>query len=297
MPNETCFFIAYVIAFVLEISRYASSKESPRRWASWAAFAMMAVALVTHSLSLVDRVATSWAGNQFTAFRSWHDWGFLVAWLIALASFWMSCRRSDKQIGLFVLPIILAIVGLAVAFPSSSTIATSTSPASFWRLVHSAAMLVGTMLVALGFAFAMMYFVQERRLKHLGTTANKLRLPSLEYLQSIGRKCILGSALAVGFGVISGAIMNLTQDGQIAWTDRGIVFSGGLFIWLSVAALLQWVSSNRGRGEWTAILSVLSFVIVVAALAVVMSAPHGSKKSSSLSPSQENRVACQRWLA
>jgi hypothetical protein len=289
MPNETCFLIAYVLAFIMEAARFASSGDSVRRWTSWIAFAMMGLAIVTHSLYLIDRVWNSWSGIQFTAFRSWHDWGFLAAWLIASASFWISCRRSDKQIGLFVLPIILAIVGLAVVFPSESPIATSNSSATFWRLTHSAAMLIGTMLVALGFAFAMMYFVQEWRLKHLGSSANTLRLPSLEYLQSIGRKCILGSALAVGFGVISGAIMNFTQDGQVAWTDRGILFSGGLFIWLSIAALLQWVSSNRGRGEWTAILSVLSFVIVVAALAVVMSAPHGS------SPPTLSVPGMQRW--
>jgi hypothetical protein len=131
------------------------------------------------------------------------------------------------------------------------------------------------MLVALGFAIALMYFVQASRLKRIGTSANALRLPSLEYLQSMGRQCILGSAGAVGFGVVTGAIMNLVQSGQIDWTNRGILFSTALFVWLSLAALLQWASSHRGRGEWTAILSVLSFVIVVAALAVVMSTPHG----------------------
>lgn len=291
MPNETCFLIAYVLAFAMEAARFASSGDATRRWTSWSVFVMMGLAIITHSLYLIDRVWNAWSGSQFTAFRNWQDWGLLVAWLIALACFWMSLRRSDKQIGLFVLPIILAIVGLSVVFPSQSPIATSTSSASFWRLTHSAAMLLGTMLVALGFAFAMMYFVQEWRLKHLGSSGNTLRLPSLEYLQTIGRKCILGSALAVGFGVISGAIMNFTQDGQVAWTDRGIIFSGGLFVWLSIAALLQWVSSNRGRGEWTAILSVLSFVIVVAALAVIISAPHGSNPSSLAPP------VFARWFA
>lgn len=291
MPNETCFLIAYLLAFLAELTRFVFSGERVRRWSPFATTAMMALALLTHSLYLIDRIWNSSVGNQVAVFRSWHDWGFLAAWLVAAASFWLSCRRSDKQIGLFVLPIIIAIVGLAVAFPSASPIATSSSSASFWRLVHSAAMLVGTMLVALGFAVAMMYFVQGWRLKHLGSSANSLRLPSLEYLQSLGRKCILGSALAVGFGVISGAIMNLTQDGQIAWNDRGILFSAALFLWLSTAAVLQWFSSSRGRGEWTAMLSVLSFAIVAAALAVVMSAPHGANPASLVLPS------ISRWLA
>ncbi|MFN6128361.1 MAG: hypothetical protein ACK6DC_05430 [Planctomycetota bacterium] len=283
MPNETCFLVAYVLAFILEVARFGSSGEWTRRWAWRIASGMMVLAFLTHTLYLAYRVWGSWSPNQFAAFRTWHDWGFLAAWLIAGASLWMSYRRSDKQTGLFVLPIIIGIVGLAIAFPSPSPIGTSSS-ASFWRLTHSAAMLIGTMLVALGFAVAMMYFVQGWRLKHPGSSANALRLPSLEYLQSIGRKCILGSAVAVGFGVVSGGIMNVMQHGQIAWTDRGILFSTALFVWLSIAAVLQWILSKRGRGEWTAILSVLSFAIVLVAFAVVMSAPHGSSPTSLAAP-------------
>lgn len=290
MPNETCFLVAYVLALIAELVRFVSSRETVQRWSTVLATAMMALALLTHSLYLLERIWNSWTGNHGFAFRGWHDWGFVVAWLVAAASFWMSCRRRDKQIGLFVLPIIIGVVGLAVAFPTASPIAPSVSSASFWRLVHSFAMLIGTMLVAIGFAMAMMYFVQGWRLKHLESSTKTPRLPSLEYLQAMGRKCILGSAFSVGFGVISGAVMNLTQDGQVAWTDRGILFSAALFVWLSVAAILQWVSSSRGRGEWTAILSILSFVIVVAALAVVISAPHGIKPASFLIQSNS------RWL-
>ncbi len=281
MPNATCFLVAYVLVFLLELVRFGSASDASRRWTSRATVALLALALLTHSLYLVDRIGTSWAGGRFTAFRSWHDWGVLAAWFVALCSVWMSWKRSDKQIGLFVLPIVIGIVALAVTFPSDAPIAPSQSSASFWRLLHSAAMLIGTMLVVLGFAIALMYFVQTSRLKKIGSAANGLRLPSLEYLQSMGRQCILGSAGAVGFGVVTGAFMNLAQSGQIDWTNRGILFSTALFVWLSLAAMLQWISSRRGRGEWTAILSVLSFLIVVAALAVVMSTPHGHTSTGS----------------
>ncbi len=69
--------------------------------------------------------------------------------------------------------------------------------------------------------------------------------------------------------------MNLTQDGRVEWTDRGILFSAGLFSWLVFAAAAQWFSSTQGRGEWTALVSILSFVIVVAVLGYVISTPHG----------------------
>ncbi len=280
MPNASCFLIAYLLVFVTELVRFASRSERSQLWSTRASVGMFAIALLTHTLYLIDRVLASQADPLLKAFSSWQDWGLIVAWLIAVAFAAMIWQRSDKQIGLFVLPLILAIVALAVAFPSASPNANPQATASFWRLMHSAAMLLGTMLVTLGFASAAMYLAQAWRLKHRVGTTNRLRLPSLEYLQTLGRQCILGSAAAVGFGVVSGAIMNLTQDGRVAWTDRGILFSGGLFAWLCVAAVAQWASSHRGRGEWTAALSILSFIIVVISLAVVVTTPHGTSPSA-----------------
>jgi peptidoglycan biosynthesis protein MviN/MurJ (putative lipid II flippase) len=137
------------------------------------------------------------------------------------------------------------------------------------------AMLIGTILVALGFASGVMYFVHARKLKSRLNRRWSFRLPSLEYLQKLGQSCTLGSAAAIGFGVVSGAIMNFTRDGFVAWTDRGILLTTALFVWLCIAALAQKISSNRGKGEWTAALNILSFAIVVATLAAVVTAPHG----------------------
>jgi hypothetical protein len=72
--------------------------------------------------------------------------------------------------------------------------------------------------------------------------------------------------------------MNFTRDGFVAWSDRGIVLTTALFIWLCIAAFAQKISSHRGKGEWIAALNILSFAIVVAALSAVVTAPHGDGK-------------------
>jgi hypothetical protein len=100
----------------------------------------------------------------------------------------------------------------------------------------------------------------------------------------------LCSAAAIGFGVISGVVMNLVKDGQVNWTDRGIVFSGGLFLWLCLACLLQWHFAKRVSGHITAWMNILSFIIVAIALYLVVSAPHGRSDDPSVSipkPSRE----------
>jgi hypothetical protein len=295
MPNATCFLLAYALVLFAELARFALRQEGARRWATRSALVLFLVSLGTHTLYLVDRLWMHWGSDERGPwFGTWQDWGIFVAWMIAWALMVMWWRRSDKQIGLFVLPLILGLIGVSVAVPSVSPIASSqAATVSFWRLVHSVAMMVGTMLVTLGFASAAMYYVHAWKLKRRGMGRDSIRLPSLEYLQSMGRNCILGSAAAVGFGVVSGAVMNFTRDGQVAWTDRGIVFTGGLFLWLCFAAMAQRFSANRGRGEWTAAVNVLSFIIVVILLAMIVSSPHGQDAPQSLHESSSRVLA---WL-
>jgi len=276
MPNATCFLIAYLLVLVIESVRFVISGESLRQWLTRVSLGMFLLAFLTHTLYLADLVIQGiWNEQGFRYLKTWGDWSIAAAWVLALAYCVMLYRRSDKQIGLFLLPLILLLVALAVVFPSDSPIGKSTSTVSFWRMVHSMAMLIGTILVALGFASGVMYFVHARKLKSRLNRRWSFRLPSLEYLQKLGQSCTLGSAAAIGFGVVSGAIMNFTRDGFVAWTDRGILLTTALFVWLCIAALAQKISTNRGKGEWTAALNILSFAIVVATLAAVVTAPHG----------------------
>jgi hypothetical protein len=277
MPNATCFLIAYALVLVFEIVRLVVADEGWRGVWGRLSVGMFVLAWVTHSLYLVDLGMRSGGGGVARpVFATWEDWGILAAWALALVYGLMLWRRGDKQIGLFLLPLILVLVSLAVFFPVGSPIVRSAASVSFWRLVHSMAMLTGTLLVALGFASGVMYLVHAWKLKQRGRVFRSFRLPSLEYLQSLGRQCTLGSAGAIGFGVISGAVMSWTRDGAVDWMDRGILLTSGMFLWLCIAAVAQRVSSHRGRGEWTAAVNLLSFVIVVLAIAAVVTAPHGS---------------------
>jgi len=235
---------------------------------------------------LLDRIFLSAVSGGFSL--SWHDWGMLTAWALAIAYMALLLRRSESWIGLFVLPLLLAIIGVAIAVPNQPINRAST--AVLWRMAHGIAMTLGTMFVALGFAMAIMYLFQEWRLKSKRASSRLIRLPSLEYLQVFGSLCLLCSAASIGFGVVSGVIMNLVQDGQVNWADRGIVFSGGLFLWLAVASAVQWYFSKRGRGNFTAWMNILSFIIVGFALYLVVSAPHGGRdatnKSMGLPPAE-----------
>jgi hypothetical protein len=183
------------------------------------------------------------------------------------------------------LPLLLVLVAVSLFVPKAPL--GDASSATIWRLVHGVAMTLGTMLITLGFAMSLMYLIQSWRLKNKRPNRGLLRLPSLEYLQSFGRTCLLASAGCIGFGVLSGAIMNIVQDGRVHWTDGGIVFSGGLFAWLAFASFVQWHFAKRGIGNATAWMNMLSFLIVGIVIAYVINTPHSASQNPSAIPAIE----------
>ncbi len=267
------------MVFCLELGRWVGLSPRGKSWLMKLLVLSTAIGLLTHSLYLLDRIFLAAVTARSSGFAlSWHDWGILTAWGLAIAYMVLLLRRTESWFGLFVLPLLLALIGGAIAIPTLPI--NQASSAVQWRLVHGIAMTIGTMFVALGFAMAIMYLIQERRLKAKRASKGLLRLPSLEYLQVFGSSCLLCSAASIGLGVVSGVLMNLVQDGSVNWADRGIVFSSGLFLWLAVASLVQWYFAKRGRGNFTAWMNILSFVIVGFALYLVVSAPHGGRDAT-----------------
>lgn len=283
MPNAICFLIAYGLVFLLELGRWAGLTLQGRSWLKKLIIAMTILALMTHSLYLLDRIFLSAVSQtHWRLISSWHDWGILTSWALAIAYGILLVRRSDSWIGLFVLPLLLTLIGVSLLVPKAPL--GDASSATIWRLVHGVAMTIGTMLITLGFSMSIMYMIQVWRLKNKSPNRGLLRLPSLEYLQSFGSTCLLASAGSIGFGVVSGAIMNLVQDGRINWTDEGILFSGGLFAWLVFASYVQWRLSKSGKGNATAWMNIFSFLIVGVVLAFVMSTPHSTSDAAKTAP-------------
>ncbi len=277
MPNATCFLIAYALVFALEIVRCRPFSAPWERWLRIGVVTLATLAIFTHSLYLLDRVFLGFSNRQTLAVISWHDWGVFASWAIAAVYGFLLLRRGDSRVGVFVLPTVLLLVACSIALPPTIAVESHNS-ATGWRFAHSVGMTVGTVLVSLGFAMGVMYFLHAWRLKNKRRLSSRLPLPSLEYLQTSGRVCLLGSAASIGFGMVAGVVMNLTRDGSVEWLDRGILFSGGLFLWLAFASATQWFLHRRGSGQAIALMNILSFAIVAIAVVLVLSTPHGGNR-------------------
>ncbi len=182
-------------------------------------------------------------------------------------------RRPDTVISFFFLPAVLALIGLSVAVRHLAPFSRSEA-AGVWRSVHGLAMMIGAGAVMIGFLIGVMYLLQSHRLKHK-RAGSSLRLPTLETLGRMNRKCLVISTTAVAIGVIAGVVMNLNRWGKVGWTDGGVLLSGLLFLWLVAASAIEFFYVPASRGRKAVYLTLASLGFLILAMVGVLTSSHG----------------------
>lgn len=262
----TCFLFSYLIVLVLEIWRLFS--KLPAR--NWLVMIGMVAGLVAHSIFLANEL---FGGQSTRMLSNWFEWLVLGAWGLAIACTYLMVRNPAGNIGLFVIPMVLVLIGIALLVRDYQPFSTN-SAKSFWGQVHGVSLLLSTMFIFQGFAFGVMYLVQSHRLKNKTKSRRLLRLPALEFLQSINRLNLFASAIALGIGMLSGVLLNFSREDRVTWIGGGVLISLALFVWALIAALLESSSQSSLGGRRGAYLSIASFVFLVVALLFVMLSTH-----------------------
>ena len=276
----TCFTTSYAIVLLIELLRLVGRRLPGR---GLAGLVMMAIGIVTHIIYLTLRATADLPGGSGSAegspavdagrLATWTDFSLMVALGLAICYFVLYLRRPDTVIGFFFLPAILAMIALAISVRHLPAFDRGEATA-FWRNVHALSMMLGSAAVLFGFLAGAMYLVQSWRLKHK-RAGSALRLPTLETLQNLNRRCLVISTAAVGVGLVSGVVMNLNRWGEIPWTNRGIMLSGVLFAWLASATMVEFLYAPASRGRKVAYLTLASFGFLVLAMSGVLTTSHG----------------------
>ncbi len=287
--SVTCFFTSYLVVLVLDLLRLFG--RIPGR--GLAVLLMMSVGLATHVTYLVLRA--SGQDGDVGRLANWTDWSLLLALGLAASFFIFYLRRPDTIISFFFLPMILVLIGIAVAMKDQPSFDRSEAVV-VWRMIHALAMVVGTGAVFVGFLSGIMYLVQSWRLKRK-RAGSALRLPTLETLQRLNRHCLVTSTAAVTVGLVAGVVMNLNSTGQMTWTDRGIVFSALLLIWLVIATIVEFAYQPAQHGRKVAYLTLASFVFLIVAMIGVIQSSHGQgPKQTKASPTETASVRIDRSI-
>jgi hypothetical protein len=274
----TCFAASYAVTLALEVSRLFFRLRV--RWIVMILFA--AAGLFAHTVYLSMLTRSELQGNGVTPMSHWYDWCLMAAWVLAAVYLICAARRPENTVGIFLLPLVLALVGAGYAVRRAPPFAREQA-LSYWGMFHGIMLLLGTVAAALGFAAGIMYLLQSYRLKHKLLPRPGFRLPTLEWLQKLNRRSFLLSTFLLALGLVAGLALNLIRQsshrGTIAWTDPVVLSSGGLFLWLATATLFESLYKPAREGRKVACITLVSFVFLGLVLYLVLEGQHGISKT------------------
>lgn len=283
-----CFSASYAVTLALEVSRLFF--KMPIRMVVMLLFA--AAGLGAHTLYLYNRATAE--GLASVPLSNWHDWYLIAAWVVALAYLGLAASRPQTSVGLFMLPVVLVLIGVAYAFPQNLSLPQSRAQ-SAWGIIHGVMLLLGTIAVSLGFVAGLMYLAQSYRLKHKLPPRQGFKLPSLEWLQKANKQLLAWSSFLIALGIVAGAILNLVkQQGRMPWWDPIVVMSGVLLTWLVVSTIFEWTYKPAQQGRKVAYLTVVSFIMLALVMVLLMlgSSEHTRGQSGPGTSSHAGRM----WL-
>jgi len=265
-----CFAASYLVAFVLEVSRFFF--RSGLRGTVMFGFA--AAGWVAHSAYLYHQIV--WQNGHL--FDSVQGWLFAVAWVLAAIYLYQAVYFPRTPFGLFLLPLVLIAIAAGTYFAD----ATSFPPDSVgrtWRSVHGIAFLLVTVVIFLGFVTGVMYLVQASNLKHKRSLPGRWRLPTLEWLQTTNSRLIGFLMVALAVGILSGFAINSLnvrdQRASVSLSDPMVLVTVIMFVFLLLfAATARW--SRAREGQRLALVTLICFValIVMLTFGVLSSTAH-----------------------
>lgn len=253
-----CFAASYAVALGCEASRLVF--RSGMRGIVMVGFA--AAGLLAHTLFLGWRAVT----ESSVPLSSPFDWYLLAAWLLAAGYLWLALANPRTPVGLFLLPVVLALIGAATLASNQPFLQSPAARA--WARIHGSFNLAFSVAIALGAVAGLMWLIQAGRLARKQAPIRGFRMPSLERLALVTHRMLGIAAWTAVAGFVSGIVLNAVKlPESVPWGDPVVLRMGLVVAWLVVADAVALATRRRPVGDRIAAwLSVASFVVLVGSL-------------------------------
>jgi ABC-type uncharacterized transport system permease subunit len=272
----TSFAASYTVALALEACRLLVRSA----WLRLVSLALVAAGLLAQTIHLYNLAREETAGGVL--FARWYDWCLLAAWVLAAAYLGLSLRRPQWSLGIFLLPMVLALIVVAYLVRGAPAFQRDDAQ-RIWSMLHGITLLVGTAGVVLGFVSGVMYLVQSYRLKHKLPASSTFKLPSLEWLERMNEESLVISSACLALGLLTGIVLNLIQHARetvsVPWTEPAVWSSAVLLLWLAAAMLFNWLYKPARQGRKVAYLTLASFGFLALVLGLVLMTGHAASAS------------------
>lgn len=249
-----CFAASYGVALLLEVLGLLWPRRVPRLFG----VAMGAAGLLAHTLYLIQAFFLS---EPRRSLSSRFDSLLLVAWILAGLYVYASLQYRRLAWGLFVLPVVEALIALAWPYRAAADV----EQPFLLQVVHVVLLTLTAFGACIGFLASVMYLIQAHRLKAKTLPNHGLHLLSLERLEKLNRRAIALAFPLLTAGMILGVALMVQQAGQLSWTDPHIL--AAVILWLLLAALIYLGYGHRLRGRRLAVLTIVAFGLLLFTLA------------------------------
>lgn len=253
-----CFAASYAVALALEMWHLFR----PRPILRYLALGFGAAGLFAHALFVLFQPLPLASANGSLLF---------LALILAIFYFYGALHHHKLAWGIFVLPLVLALVILADLFRSTGSEGDTFGPLlSFrgehvWGTIHGILVLLAAVGVCVGFLASVMYFFQLQRLRAKIAPTHGVRLWSLERIEAMNKRAILWSFPLLTAGLIVGIALQIHRgDNWEGFSSPKVLSTLGL--WIVFAILLYLRYAVHARGRQLALGTMVAFALLVIAL-------------------------------
>jgi ABC-type transport system involved in cytochrome c biogenesis permease subunit len=263
--THLCFGLSYLTALLLEMIQAVR----PNRWLKVASLLSGGAGLVAHTLFLLIHKP-----SPASAYGSL----LLLAWVFAVFYLIGSLHR-DRPWGVFVLPLVIALVVLSFAFKAPLGEAEPGAGAwytgdHFWGAVHGGLILAASVGITVAFLASVMYLLQSRRLRQKRNPIGGMKLLSLERLETMSRRGINIAFPLLTAGLLLGLLLAEKEGASAAgWATPKVIGTVGL--WLLGVLLLYLRYGAHLAGRRLALLTIAAFGLLLLTLVASHPFAHG----------------------
>ena len=222
-------------------------------------FAFTLAGFLAHTAYLITRSQTAGLPPLLS---SQQDWLLVLAWIGGLLYLVLLLTHRQWAHGVFMLPVILLLVIVAVFVSRQATGNLDQLALRRLGMFHAASLVLGIAAVVGAAISGLMYLLHHQRLRSRSGWLQRLALPSLENLTTVNRWTVVFSVPCLTIGLVTGFILifwsrSANAGNSIRWSDPTIITT--VIVWIAmIVVLVRVLVGSHQTGKSVAQLSLLS---------------------------------------
>ena len=212
--------------------------------------------IVFHGISIILRLLALQMLPLTTIFDSFS----FLAFSMVIVYLLIELSIKNKSTGIFVLTFAFIFKTIS-AFHFKWHVETKAILANPTYAVHAATTLVGYTALSLSAIYAILYLVQNRKMKKKEFDLLSMQLPPLTYLESMSIRSVSIGIIIMGVGILLGHFQALRVLGRFWLGDPKIIITDLIFGFYFFGYLIS--QSFKLRGRWMAVISLTGYTFLL----------------------------------